>query len=142
MNSDNLTIRGAKNEIIKRENQIEYLKEKKCINFEKTQVKSLAYKDIAIIASGTSDKFAHFIIQDEAIDKQIITLEREIMNYNTFILKEIERMRKYDEIALISFLRDEGKQWREIDQKLHRADGYSRLKYSRYKKANQGDSNE
>lgn len=133
MNEKN-TITGAKNEIKKIENQIELLKERKRINFEKTQPKSPAYKDIAIIASGTSDKFAHFIIQDSEIDNQIISLERELMAYNTFILKEIERMQKYDEIALISFLREQGKQWREIDRKLHRADGYSRLKFARYKK--------
>lgn len=134
MIEEGITITEAKNRIARIENNLKLLREKKNINFIKTQPRGSIYKELAIPGTNTSDKFAHFIIADATIDKQIISLERELIAYNTFILDEIERMQKYDEIALISYLREQGKQWREIDQKLHRSDGYSRLKFARYKK--------
>ena len=44
-------------------------------------------------------------------------------------------MAEYDEISYIVYLREEEKKsWREIDKILHHGEGYSKLKYIRYKK--------
>jgi len=44
-------------------------------------------------------------------------------------------MSKYDEISYIAYLKEEeGKSWREIDKILHHGEGYSKLKFMRYKK--------
>ena len=136
---EHLDIKGAKNKIQQIDDELCYLKEKKKINFEKTQPKSPVYREVIEGKSDTfniSDKYSHFIIKDIEIDKQIIALEKEKIALDTFILNEVERLSKYDEIGLMEYYRDKGKSWRQIDMILHRADGYSRLKYFRAKKSN------
>lgn len=132
-----MEIRDAKNRIIKIENDLVYLKEKKIINFEKTQPSSPKLKDIVEGKTNSkvvNDKYTHFIIKDDDLDNEIMALEKEKNSLDRFILNEIERLKKYDEIMLIKYYRDEGLSWKQIDKLLYKASGYSRLKLYRAEK--------
>ena len=50
---------------------------------------------------------------------------------NAIILPAVERLKKYDEIMLIKYYREEGLSWKQIDKLLYKASGYSRLKLYR-----------
>ena len=132
-----MEIIDAKNRISQIDNELEYLKEKKVIKFEKTQPGSPKLKDIVEGKSNSkmvNDKYTHFVIKDTDIDNEIIALEKEKNSLDRFILNELERLVKYDEIALMGYYREIGKSWKDIDIILHRSKGYSRLKYFRAKK--------
>lgn len=134
-----LTIREAKNEVIHLENELEVYLTKKRVNFLKTQPGTVNYKDI--ITSKTNnifDKYTHYVIKDEEIDTKIFGIQESIASYMQFIVNEMKRMSKYDEIGLICYLREEERQnWKYIDKVLHRSDGYSKVKYMRYKRKNE-----
>lgn len=132
-----MEIRDAKNRIIKIENDLVYLKEKKIINFEKTQPSSPKLKDIVEGKTNSkvvNDKYTHFIIKDDDLDNEIMALEKEKNSLDRFILNEIERLKKYDEIMLIKYYRDEGLSWKQIDKLLYKSSGYSRIKLYRAEK--------
>ena len=132
-----MKIVDAKNRIEQINNELQYLKEKKVINFEKTQPSSPKLKDIVEGKSDSkviNDKYTHFIIKDENLDIEILSLEKEKNSLDRFILNEIERLKKYDEIMLIEYYRETGLSWKQIDRLLFKADGYSRVKLYRAKK--------
>lgn len=134
-----MTIGDAKNRINQIENELLYLTEKKIINFEKTQPSSPKLKDIVEGKSNSkvvSDKYTHYIIKDDDLDNEIIALEKEKNSLDRFILNEIERLKKYDEIMLIEYYREQGLSWKQIDRLLYKASGYSRLKLYRAKHKN------
>lgn len=132
-----MKIKDAKNRINQIDNELSYLKEKKIINFEKTQPSSPKLKDIVEGKTNSkvvNDKYTHFIIKDTDLDNEIIALEKEKNSLDKFILNEIERLKKYDEIMLIEYYREQGLSWKQIDKLLYKASGYSRLKLYRAKK--------
>ena len=131
-----LTIREAKNEIKRLENQLDLYATKKNINFLKTQPGAVKLKDLVVDSSHTNiDSFLNYVIRDEENDDKIYGLLASIYSYKAYVAKEIERISKYDEIAYIGYLKyDEKKSWREIDKILHHSEGYSKVKYMRYKK--------
>lgn len=132
-----MKIIDAKNRINQIENELNYLKEKKIINFEKTQPGSPKLKDIVEGKSNSkviNDKYIHFIIKDTDLDSEIIALEKEKNSLDRFILNEIERLKKYDETMLIEYYRESGLSWKQIDRLLFKANGYSRVKLYRAKK--------
>ena len=134
-----MTIGVAKNRLNQIENELLYLTEKKIINFEKTQPSSPKLKDIVEGKSNSkvvSDKYTHYIIKDDDLDNEIIALEKEKNSLDRFILNEIERLKKYDEIMLIEYYREQGLSWKQIDRLLYKASGYSRLKLYRAKHKN------
>lgn len=134
-----MTIGDAKNRINQIENELLYLTEKKIINFEKTQPSSPKLKDIVEGKSNSkvvSDKYTHYIIKDDDLDNEIMALEKEKNSLDRFILNEIERLKKYDEIMLIEYYREQGLSWKQIDRLLYKASGYSRLKLYRAKHKN------
>lgn len=134
-----MKIVDAKNRIEQINNELQYLKEKKLINFEKTQPSSPKLKEIVEGKSDSkviNDKYTHFIIKDENLDIEIMSLEKEKNSLDRFILNEIERLKKYDEIMLIEYYRETGLSWKQIDRLLFKGDGYSRLKLYRAKKKN------
>lgn len=111
-----LTIREAKNEIEKLENELDlYLTQKK-INYYKTQAGAIKYKDI--VSSKTNsifDKFAHYVIKDEEYDSKIYSLQESIIGYQEYIVKEMKRISQNGGNELIVYLRDEQKlPWNEI----------------------------
>ena len=134
-----MKIVDAKNRIVEIDNELTYLKEKKIINFEKTQPSSPKLKDIVEGKTNSkvvNDKYTHFIINDVDLDNEIIALEKEKIALDRFILDEIERLKKYDEIMLIEYYREQGLSWKQIDKLLYKASGYSRLKLYRAKHKN------
>lgn len=134
--SNELTIREAKNEIKKLENELDVYLTKKNINFLKTQPKAIEIKDIIVDSSHVNiDSFLNYVSRDEECDEKIYGILASIYSYKNYIAKEIQRMNKYDEIAYIGYLKyEENKSWREIDKILHHGEGYSKVKYLRYKK--------
>lgn len=128
------TIKQAKNEIKKLENELDIYLTKKNVNFLKTQPRAMQIKDIVVDSSHVNiDSFLNYVSRDEEYDSKIYGLLASIYSYKAFIAKEIQRMSEYDEIGYIEYLKyDEGKSWREIDKMLNRGIDYSRTKYKRY----------
>lgn len=132
-----LTIKEAKYEIKRLENQLDLHLTKKEINKLKVQPKAIQIKDIVVDSSHTNlDNYLNYVIKDEEIDTTLYEILASILGYKQYIAKEIVNMSKYDEIGYIAYLKEEeGKSWREIDKILHHSEDYSRLKYNRYKSA-------
>ena len=131
-----LTIREAKSEIKKLENELDLYATKKNINLLRTQPGAVKLKELIVDSSHTNyDNFLNYVSKDEEYDIKIYSLLSSIYAYKSYIAKEIERISKTDEIGYIEYLKyDEHKSWREIDRILHRGDDYSRVKYYRAKK--------
>lgn len=88
-----LTIKEARNEIEKLENELDVYLTKKKINYVKTQPGSSKFKDV--VTSRTNaifDKFSHYIIKDEELDTKIYSLQESILSYQEYILKEMKRI--------------------------------------------------
>lgn len=88
-----LTIKEARNEIEKLENELDVYLTKKKINYVKTQPGSSKFKDV--VTSKTNaifDKFSHYIIKDEELDTKIYSLQESILSYQEYILKEMQRI--------------------------------------------------
>lgn len=138
-----LTIREAKNEIKKLEHELDVYLTHKNINFLKTQPKAMQIKDIVVDSSHTNiDVFLNYVSRDEEYDNKIYGILASIYSYKSYIAKEIQRLSQFDDVGYIRYLKEEEKMsWREIDHKLHYAEGYSRTKYNRYKQKNAVNSN-
>lgn len=105
---EHLTIRQAKNELKKLENELDLYLTKKRINFERTQPGSSKIKDI--VTSRTHnifDSFTHYVIKDEEVDDKIYSLQATIAAYQTYIINEMKRISENGGSELIVFLRDE-----------------------------------
>ena len=131
-----LTLVECKNLIEELQNELELYLTKKRINFLKTQPTGSNYDKI--LTSKTNnifDSFTHYAIKDEECDEKIYSIQLYIEDYKNYMLKEMQRMSKYDEIGLIYYLHNELKYpWEKIDKLLYRASGVSRVKYARFKK--------
>lgn len=116
-----LTIRQAKNEIKKLENNLDLYLTKKKINFEKTQPASNEIKSV-ITSKGNVlfDKFTHYVIKDEELDSKIYSIQESILAYQQFIVKEMKRISETKGSELITYLRDEENlSWNEIKDIVH-----------------------
>lgn len=131
-----LTIKEARNEILKLQHELDLYLTKRNANFLRTQPGAVKPQEVIVDSSKVNyDVFLNYMIRDEEYDPKIYGLLASICAYQSYIAKEKERMSKYDEIGYIVHLREEEKlSWREIDKMLHRGDDYSRTKYKRYKK--------
>lgn len=110
-----MTIREAKNDLERINNELELYLEKKQINFEKTQPQASKFKDIITSGGFVNDKFLHYIIKDENLDSTIIALQKEAVAIQDFIVKEMERILKNKGDEYIVYLRDEkGLSWNKI----------------------------
>lgn len=88
-----LTIKEARNEIEKLENELDVYLTKKKINYVKTQPGSSKFKDVVTIKTNAIfDKFSHYIIKDEELDTKIYSLQESILSYQEYILKEMQRI--------------------------------------------------
>jgi len=131
-----MSLRQIKNEIEKYTNQLKLWCDKKKIIFEYTQPQGMKYKEIQVQSSIKDfDPFATYMIKDEECDDMIYQYQAIISSYQTLLANEILRMKKYDDMELIVYYKEEmGYSWVKIDQLLHYADGSSKKKYQRYKK--------
>lgn len=110
-----MTIREAKNDLERINNELELYLEKKQINFEKTQPQASKFKDVILSTGFVNDKFLHYVIKDENLDSKIIALQKEKNAIENFIIKEMERILKNKGNEYIVYLRDELKlSWNKI----------------------------
>lgn len=120
-----LTIKEARNEIEKLENELDVYLTKKKINYVKTQPGSSKFKDV--VTSRTNaifDKFSHYIIKDEELDTKIYSLQESILSYQKYILKEMQRISNMEPYKLkvyelredMEFIREHNRKrtWLEI----------------------------
>ena len=108
-----LTIRQAKNEIKKLENNLDLYLTKKKINFEKTQPASNEIKSV-VTSKG------NYVIKDEELDSTIYSIQESILAYQQFIVKEMKRISEAKGSELITYLRDEENlSWNEIKDIVH-----------------------
>lgn len=116
-----LTIRQAKNEIKKLENNLDLYLTKKKINFEKTQPASNEIKSVVTSKGNVLfDKFTHYVIKDEELDSTIYSIQESILAYQQFIVKEMKRISDAKGSELITYLRDEENlSWNEIKDIVH-----------------------
>ena len=132
---EELTIKELKYKIKDLEDDLDLYLTLKKINFQKTQPGCSKPKDIVTSKPIIFfDKFSHYVIKDEDYDDTIYLKTEQLLAYQKRLLQKIENVRKGDEIALITYLRDEKKwSWNRIDRYLHRGEDYSRTKMKRYK---------
>ncbi len=116
-----LTIKEARNEISKLENELDLYLTKKKINFIKTQPKSIEIKDIVASKTNTIfDRFTHYVIKDEELDSKIYWLQESIVSYQEYIVKEMRRISENGGSELIVYLRDEERlPWKEVSNISH-----------------------
>lgn len=112
-----MTLKEAKNELSKKENDLELSLTLKKINFYKTQPKSVKLNVINVMGGQAFDKFSHYVIKDEKYDKEIYLIQEEINALQLFIIKEMKRISNCGGSELIVYLRDEEKtNWEEISK--------------------------
>lgn len=112
---EHMTIKEAKNELKKLENELDLYLTKKEINYLKTQPSSIKYKDVVSSSHSIFDKFTHYVIKDEEVDIKIYSIQESINAYQKYIVKEMKRISENGGSELIVFLRDELKlKWDEI----------------------------
>lgn len=131
-----MSLRQIKNEIEKYTNQLRLWCEKKQINLKYTQPQGMKYKDIQVQSSIKDfDPFATYMIKDEECDEMIYRYQEIISSYQSLLASEIRRMKKFEDLDLIVYYKEEMRySWVKIDQLLNYADGSSKKKYQRYKK--------
>lgn len=130
-----MSLKDIKNEITKLNNQLLTYLNLKQISFETVTGTTSRMKDILVSKTDfVFDKFTHYLIKDEKYDNKIYSLQQSIAEYEKLLFREMERYRKYDDLSLIIYLRDEENwSWKKIDRILNYSDDVSRVKYSRYK---------
>jgi hypothetical protein len=129
-----LSLKQIKNEILKLNNQLENYLNLKKINFDKATGSTYRFKDVITQTSFVFDKYTQYLIKDEDYDSKIISLQQSILSYEDLLIKEMKRVRQYDDILLIIYLREDlGWSWKKIDSTLHYSEGYSRVRYCNYK---------
>ena len=111
-----LSIKEARNEIEKLNNELDLYLTNKKINFLKTQPGSTKFKEIVTSKSNKIfDKFCHYVIKDEDYDIKIYSLQESILSYETYIIKEMKRIYSNGGSEEIVFLRDEEEmKWQDI----------------------------
>ena len=131
-----MTLKETFNIINKLKNELDLELTKKKINFDKTQPKASRVQEVIVNKSNAIfDTFTTYMIKDEECDSKILSLQSRLLAHQTYLLKEIKRMKQYDDISLIVFLKEEMCwNWKEIDKELNYAEDTSRTKYKRFKK--------
>lgn len=127
-----LTIKEARNEIEKLENELDVYLTKKKINYVKTQPGSSKFKDV--VTSRTNaifDKFSHYIIKDEELDTKIYSLQESILSYQEYILKEMQRISNVEPYKLKVYeLREDMEFIRKYNRKRYWIEIAETLNYS------------
>lgn len=128
------SIKEIRNKILEIDNRLNFLLEKKEINFERTQPGSPLLKSTIVDTSrNIVDKFALYMIKDEELDREIQDLRDQLIIWIKYYNEEVKRLGKYNDLLMIEFLKNElNWKWREIDNYLHYAEGGSRKKYRRH----------
>lgn len=130
-----MTLKEIKNQILKKKNKLEFKLKQKQINYNKTQNITSKIKEIVVFNGFKQfDAFTSYMIKDEDLDNEIYSLQEEILNLQLLLIKEIKRMKEYDQLPLIIYLREEEDwSWKDIDKFFVVSDDVSRVRYSRFK---------
>jgi hypothetical protein len=112
-----MTIKEAKNDLEKYNNELELYLEKKQINFERTQPQAVKFKDVILSTGFVNDKFLHYVIKDKDLDSTIYYLQKKINATERYIIKEMERISNNKGSEYLVYLRDEMKlSWDKISR--------------------------
>ena len=127
------SLREIRNKVLEIDNRLNFLLEKKELNFEKTQPGSPLLKSTMVDTSrNIVDKFALYMIKDIELDKEIQELRDNLIVWIKYYNEEVKRLYKYDDLLMIEFLKNElNWKWKEIDNYLHYAEGGAKKKYFR-----------
>lgn len=127
-------LKEIRNKVLEIDNRLNFLLEKKEINFEKTQPGSPLLKSTMVDTSrNIVDKFALYMIKDEELDKEIQDLRDNLLIWIKYYNEEVKRLYKYNDLLMIEFLKNElNWKWNEIDAYLHYAEGGSKKKFYRH----------
>lgn len=127
-------LKEIRNKVLELDNRLNFLLEKKEINFEKTQPGSPLLKSTMVDTSrNIVDKFALYMIKDEELDKEIQDLRDNLLIWIKYYNEEVKRLYKYNDLLMIEFLKNElNWKWREIDEYLHYSEGGSKKKFYRH----------
>lgn len=130
------SLKEIRNKVLEIDNRLNFLLEKKELNFERTQPGSPLLKTTIVDTSRSIvDKFALYMIKDTELDKEIQELRDNLLVWVKYYNEEIKRLYKYNDILMIEFLKNElNWKWSEIDKYLHYAPGGTRKKYGRHLK--------
>ena len=127
-------LKEIRNTVLKIDNRLNLLLEKKELNFERTQPGSPLLKSCMVDTSrNIVDKFALYMVKDEQLDSEIQDLRDQLIIWIKYYNEEVKRLYKYDDVLMIEFLKNElNWKWLEIDNYLHYSEGGSRQRYNRY----------
>lgn len=127
-----LTIKEARNEIEKLENELDVYLTKKKINYVKTQPGSSKFKDVVTNRTNAIfDKFSHYIIKDEELDTKIYSLQESILSCQEYILKEMQRISNIEPYKLKVYeLREDMEFIRKYNRKRYWIEIAETLNYS------------
>jgi len=127
------SLKEIRNKVLEIDNRLNFLLEKKQLNFERTQPGSPLLKSTMVDTSrNIVDKFALYMIKDVELDKEIQELRDNLIVWIKYYNEEVKRLYKYDDLLMIEFLRNELKwKWKEIDEYLHYAEGSAQKKFYR-----------
>ena len=126
-------LKEIRNKVLEIDNRLNFLLDKKELNFEKTQPGSPILKTTMVDTSrNIVDKFALYMIKDAELDTEIQELRDNLLIWIKYYNEEIKRLQKYDDLLMIEFLKNElNWRWIEIDNYLHYSEGSSKKKYYR-----------
>lgn len=132
-------LKEIRNKVLEIDNRLNFLLEKKQINFENTQPGSPLLKETMVDTSrNIVDKFALYMIKDDELDKEIQELRDNLIIWIKYYNEEVKRLYKYNDILMIEFLKNElNWKWRDIDKYLHYSEGGTKKKYYRCLKKNE-----
>lgn len=127
-------LKEIRNKVLEIDNRLNFLLEKKEINFMKTQPGSPLLKETMVDTSRSIvDKFALYMIHDEELDKEIQDLRDNLLVWIKYYNEEVKRLHKYNDLLMIEFLKNElNWKWSEIDNYLHYSEGGTKKKYYRH----------
>jgi hypothetical protein len=127
-------LKEIRNKVLEIDNRLNFLLEKKEINFQRTQPGSPLLKATMVDTSRSIvDKYALYMIKDEELDREIQDLRDNLLVWVKYYNEEIKRLQKYDDLLMIEFLKNElNWKWNDIDSYLHYSTGGARKKYYRH----------
>jgi hypothetical protein len=129
-------LKEIRNRILEIYNRLNFLIEKKELNFQKTQPGSPLLKTTMVDTSrNIVDTFALYMIKDAEYDQEIQDLRDNLLVWVKYYNEEVKRLEKYDDLLMIEFLKNElNWKWKDIDAYLHYAEGGAKKKYYRHTK--------
>ncbi len=147
-----ISLREANNQIVEKENKLEYFLQCKEIALLQTLPKGTNLTKDQVQGGKREDRYLKYVIKIESIDNKITEIQDEIEALNNYIEKELKRLNQYGELErLIIYYKEEyvvpineranrrkntmlQLTWDEISQKVFCSKTTCRDIYRKYKK--------